>query len=192
MLKAFRHVVHAAGYSLAGFRHLFQNELAARLEIGAGVLSSDLADPARPAGTGSYHPPDPFLHPDQRRGAEYGGGADRRPPVAGDSRNSARVAKDLGSAAVFAMLAAAGVFLVAITADAAGLIALYAASPPPAGHGLRRERSYSSRRQRSRRPNEPETRHPCRRCRGNLSPPAHARRGFWSPSRRCESRTMSG
>ena len=39
MLKAFRHVVHAAGYSLAGFRHLFQSELAARIEAGAGLLS---------------------------------------------------------------------------------------------------------------------------------------------------------
>ena len=39
MLRAFRHVVHAAGYSLAGFYHLFRSELAARLEIGAGVLA---------------------------------------------------------------------------------------------------------------------------------------------------------
>ncbi len=123
MLKAFRHVVHAAGYSLAGFRHLFRNELAARLELGAGALSLIwlilLGRPVR----------DYvilvilfcILISVEALNTAVERIVDRLSP---ELSEFGKVAKDLGSAAVFAMLAAAGVFLVAITADAAGLIVL--------------------------------------------------------------------
>ncbi|SDB44548.1 diacylglycerol kinase [Bauldia litoralis] len=122
MLKAFRHVVHAAGYSVAGFGHLFRHELAARLEIGAGILSFVwlivLGRPFR----------DYIillilfcvLISVEALNTAVERIVDKLSPEISEFGKNA---KDLGSAAVFAMLAAAGIFLVAVTADSAGLIA---------------------------------------------------------------------
>ena len=123
MLRAFRHVVHAAGYSWDGFRHLFRSEIAARLEIVAGVLATVwllilgrsiaafvilailfcIVIAVEALNTAVEVLVD-HLSPEH---AEF-----------------AKAAKDLGSAAVFAMLAAAGIFVLAVTADTLGLIAL--------------------------------------------------------------------
>ena len=122
MLKAFRHVVHAAGYSLAGFRHLFQSELAARIEAGAGLLSVIwlilLGRPVRDYVILAII----FcvLISVEALNTAVERIVDRLSPELSDF---GKVAKDLGSAAVFAMLAAAGIFLLAVTADTLGLIA---------------------------------------------------------------------
>lgn len=122
MLKSFRHVVHAAGYSLAGFRHLFRSELAARIEVGAGILAVlwllVLGRPLRD-----------FviililfciLVSVEALNTAIEVIVDRVSP---ERSEFGKVAKDLGSAAVFAMLSAAGIFLLAVTAESFGLIA---------------------------------------------------------------------
>lgn len=121
MLEAFRHAVHAAGYSLAGFRHLFKTELAARIEVGiAGLAVIWLVVLGRPVRD--------FvilavlfciLISVEALNTAIERIVDRLSPELSDF---GKVAKDLGSAAVFAMLSAGGVFLAAVTADAAGLI----------------------------------------------------------------------
>lgn len=123
MLKSFRHVVHAAGYSLAGFRHLFRSELAARIEVVAGILAVlwllVLGRPLRD-----------FviivilfciLVSVEALNTAIEVIVDRVSP---ERSEFGKVAKDLGSAAVFAMLSAAGIFLLAVTADTLGLITL--------------------------------------------------------------------
>lgn len=123
MLRAFLHVVHAAGYSYAGLKHLVRSELAARIEIFAGaaafiwflVLGRSLVEivvlliifcilmSVEALNTAVEEIVDK-LSPEH---SEFG-----------------RVAKDLGSTAVFFMLLAGGIYVLAITADAAGLVAL--------------------------------------------------------------------
>jgi diacylglycerol kinase (ATP) len=123
MLRAFRHVVHAAGYSLAGFRHLFRSEYAARLEIAAVaagfvwliVLRRPIRDFVILAMLFCILMSLEALNTAVERIV------DRLSPELSDF---AEIVKDLGSAAVFAMLSAAVIFLLAVTADAAGLIAL--------------------------------------------------------------------
>ena len=39
MLEAFRHVVHATGYSMAGLRYLLRSELAARIELAVSAAA---------------------------------------------------------------------------------------------------------------------------------------------------------
>jgi diacylglycerol kinase (ATP) len=39
MLEAFRHIVHATGYSLAGLRFLLRSEMAARIEVAVSALA---------------------------------------------------------------------------------------------------------------------------------------------------------
>lgn len=123
MLRAFRHVVHAAGYSLAGFRRLFRSEYAARLEIAAVaagfvwliVLRRPIRDFVILAMLFCILMSLEALNTAVERIV------DRLSPELSDF---AEIVKDLGSAAVFAMLSAAVIFLLAVTADAAGLIAL--------------------------------------------------------------------
>lgn len=123
MLKAFRHVVHAAGYSAAGLRHLFSTELAARIEVAAGILAVlwllILGRPLRD-----------FviivmlflvLISIEALNTAIERIVDRLSPELSDF---GKYSKDLGSAAVFTMLAAAGVFLIAVTADSLGLVSL--------------------------------------------------------------------
>lgn len=123
MPRAFRHVVHAAGYSLAGLRHLLKSELAARLEVFAALAAlAWLAVLGRPVRD--------FvilailfciLMAVEALNTAIERIVDRLSP---EISEFGKVTKDLGSAAVFAMLAASGIFLLAVTADAAGLIAL--------------------------------------------------------------------
>lgn len=123
MLKAFRHVVHAAGYSLAGFKYLFRSELAARIEIGAGVLAFAwlivLGRPLRDYVIVAIL--FCILVSVEALNTAIEVIVDRVSP---ERSEFGKAAKDLGSAAVFAMLSAAGIFLAAVTADSFGLIAL--------------------------------------------------------------------
>jgi diacylglycerol kinase (ATP) len=120
MLKAFQHVVHAAGYSLAGLRHLLRTELAARIEVSLSVAALlwflVLGRPfvevlilvvlfcilmsVEAVNTAIERIVD-HMSPDR---TEFG-----------------RNAKDLGSTAVFFMLWASGLYVLAVTLDAAGL-----------------------------------------------------------------------
>lgn len=121
MLEAFRHSVHAAGYSWAGFRHLFKTELAARIEVAVAVLALIwllvLARPVRDFVILAML----FcvLISIEALNTAVERIVDRLSPELSDF---GKVAKDLGSAAVFALLSAGGLFLAAVTADAAGLI----------------------------------------------------------------------
>ncbi|MCP4380664.1 MAG: diacylglycerol kinase [Hyphomicrobiales bacterium] len=123
MLRAFRHVVHAAGYSAAGLRHLFRTERAARLEIGAAFVAIVwlvvLGRPVRDYVVIVILLC--LLIAVEALNSAVERIVDRLSP---ESSDFAKAAKDLGSAAVLAMLTAAGVFLVAVTADEAGLISL--------------------------------------------------------------------
>lgn len=124
MLKAFAHVVHAAGYSFAGLKHLLRRELAARIEVFLGVVAllwflvagRSLAEilglvllfcilmSVEALNTAIERTVD-HLSPDW---SEYG-----------------KNAKDLGSTAVFFMLWACGIYILAVTADEFGLIRLW-------------------------------------------------------------------
>lgn len=123
MLEAFRHIVHAAGYSLAGFVYLVRNELAARIELVAVVLAllwfvilgRWLADYlillmlacilfSVEALNTAIEEVVNKISPER---SEFG-----------------KAAKDLGSAAVFLMLTACGLYIAAVTADTFGLIDL--------------------------------------------------------------------
>jgi len=123
MLEAFRHIVHAARNSLAGLRHLLATELAARIEIGASVLAFIwLLLLGR--GIGDFVillVIFCILMSVEALNTAIERIVDRESP---EISEFAKVTKDLGSTAVFFLLAAAGVFLVAVTADSAGLIVL--------------------------------------------------------------------
>ncbi len=123
MQKPIRHILRAAANSLAGFRHLLATELAARIEIAASVLAflwlAVLGRPVRD-----------FvillvlfciLMSVEALNTAIERIVDRQSP---EISEFARAAKDLGSTAVFFLLSAAGIFLIAATADAAGLIVL--------------------------------------------------------------------
>ena len=123
MLEAFRHIVHAGRNSLAGLSHLLATELAARIEIAASVLAFVwLIVLGRGAGD--------FvtllvifcvLMSVEALNTAIERIVDRESP---EISEFARVTKDLGSTAVFFLLTAAGIFLLAVTADSASLISL--------------------------------------------------------------------
>jgi diacylglycerol kinase (ATP) len=123
MLEAFRHIVHAGRNSMAGLRHLLATELAARIEIGASVLAfAWLLVLGR--GIGDFVillVIFCILMSVEALNTAIERIVDRESP---EISEFAKVTKDLGSTAVFFLLAAAGVFLLAVTADSAGLVAL--------------------------------------------------------------------
>ena len=123
MLSAFVHAVHAARHSFAGFKHLVATELAARIEVFLGIVTviwfvaigRSLFDilgllvlfcilmSVEALNTAVERIVD-RLSPER---SEFG-----------------RIAKDLGSTAVFFMLSASALYVLAMTADAFGVIAL--------------------------------------------------------------------
>ena len=123
MLEAFRHIVHAARNSLAGLRHLLATELAARIEIVASALAfiwlliigRGLGDFVILAVIFC------ILMSVEALNTAIERIVDRESP---EISEFAKVTKDLGSTAVFFLLTAAGVFLLAVTAESAGLIVL--------------------------------------------------------------------
>jgi diacylglycerol kinase (ATP) len=123
MLEAFRHIVHAAGYSMAGLVYLLRQELAARIELAAVALAllwflalgRPLVDflillilacilfSVEALNTAIEEVVDK-ISPER---SEFG-----------------KKAKDLGSTAVFFMLTAGGLYVAAVTAKAFGWLAL--------------------------------------------------------------------
>jgi diacylglycerol kinase (ATP) len=123
MLEAFRHIVHAAGYSMAGLVYLLRQELAARIELAAVALAllwflalgRPLVDflillilacilfSVEALNTAVEEVVDK-ISPER---SEFG-----------------KNAKDLGSTAVFFMLTAGGLYVAAVTANAFGWMAL--------------------------------------------------------------------
>ncbi|HET7715354.1 MAG TPA: diacylglycerol kinase [Bauldia sp.] len=123
MLRAFSHIVHAGRNSLAGFHHLLHTELAARIEIAASALAF-LWLLVLGRGIGDFVillVLFCILMSVEALNTAIERIVDRESPEVSEF---ARVTKDLGSTAVFFVLAAAGVYLVAVSADSAGLIVL--------------------------------------------------------------------
>jgi diacylglycerol kinase (ATP) len=123
MLEAFRHIVYAAGYSMAGLVFMIRNEISARIHVVVVSLAVlwlvFLGRPlsnflvllmlacilfALEAVNTAIEVVVDKLSPEQSRFAQ--------------------IVKDLGSAAVFFILSAGILFLAAVTADAFGVIAL--------------------------------------------------------------------
>jgi diacylglycerol kinase (ATP) len=123
MLESVRHIARAARHSLAGLRYLVRSEMAARIEVAAGVLAL-------------------FWFIVLRRSAgeillltilfcvllsveALNTGLERLVEQISPAQSDfARITKDLGSTAVFFLLLASGLFVLAVTADWAGAIAL--------------------------------------------------------------------
>jgi diacylglycerol kinase (ATP) len=123
MLEAFRHVVHATGYSIAGLVFMMRSEISARIHgvlvilavLWLVFLGRPLSDHlillilacilfALEAVNTAIEVVVDKLSPEHSKFAES--------------------VKDLGSAAVFFILSAGGLYLAATTADAFGLIEL--------------------------------------------------------------------
>ncbi len=123
MVRAFRHIVHAGRNSLAGLRHLLATETAARIELAAAALAF-LWLLILGRGIGDFVILAVLfciLMCVEALNTAIERIVDRTSP---EISEFGRVTKDLGSTAVFFMLSAAGLFLIAVTADSAGLIAL--------------------------------------------------------------------
>ena len=122
MLEAFRHIVHATAYSMAGLRYLLKSELAARIEAVIvvlafawfAVLGRDVADFLGLAVIACV------LMSVEALNTAIEDVVDKLSP---EQSVFARGAKDLGSTAVFFMLTAGGLYIAANTAEAFGLIA---------------------------------------------------------------------
>lgn len=123
MLKALNHVVHATGYSIAGLKHLLSRELAARIEVVAGlaslawflILGRPIRDIVVLAILFCVLISVESLNTSIERIVDH---------LSKEWTEFGRVTKDMGSTAVFFLLIACGIFIAAVTADAAGLIAL--------------------------------------------------------------------
>lgn len=123
MVEVFRHIVHAARNSLAGLRHLLATELAARIDVAAAILAF-LWLLILGRGSGDFVILAVLfciLMSVETLNTAIERIVDRESP---EISEFAKVTKDLGSTAVFFILLAAGIFLLAVTADSAGLIAL--------------------------------------------------------------------
>lgn len=123
MLKPFRHIVHAAGHSLAGLGHMFRNENAARIELATLILAIGwFVLLGRPLSN--------FvvllmiacaLFSVEALNTAIEAVVDRVSP---EQSQFAKIAKDLGSTAVFFILIAGTLYVAAVSADSFGLIAL--------------------------------------------------------------------
>ena len=124
MREAFRHVVDATGYSLAGFWHLVGREIAARIEIAvsAAAVTWLLILRTSPGEILIFLLLFCILMSVEALNTCIELIADHVSP---QHSAFARTAKDLGSLAVFLMLVAGGLYVVAVTANKLGLIALW-------------------------------------------------------------------
>ena len=129
MLEAFRHFVHAAGYSAAGMRHMFTTQIAARMELGAGVAAFLWLLLLRRSVGEIFILMILFcvVFAIEALNTSIERIIDQLSP---QTSEFARIAKDLGSAGVFFSLLAAGIYVLALSADAAGFIAFWPASQP--------------------------------------------------------------
>lgn len=122
MLEAFRHIVHAAGYSMAGLVFLFRQEIAARIELAAvGLAFLWLLALGRPLvdflilGVLAC-----ILFAVEALNTAVEEVVDKISP---ERSEFGKNAKDLGSTAVFFMLTAGGIYVLAVTANAFGWLA---------------------------------------------------------------------
>ena len=123
MVRAFRHIVHAGRNSLAGLRHLLATETAARIELAAAALAF-LWVLILGRGIGDFVILAILfciLMCVEALNTAIERIVDRTSPEISDF---GRVTKDMGSTAVFFILCASGIFLLAVTADSAGWITL--------------------------------------------------------------------
>lgn len=123
MLEGLRHIVYAAGYSMAGLVFMLRNEIAARIEVVAVVLSVLwLAVLDRPLSDFLvFLILACILFAIEAVNTAIEAVADKLSPQKSDF---AKTVKDLGSTAVFFVLSAGVLFLAAVTADAFSLIDL--------------------------------------------------------------------
>jgi len=123
MLKALRHVVYAAGYSMAGLVYMMRSEIAARSEVVAVALAILwLAVLGRPISNYLVLLMLAcILFAVEAVNTAIEVLVDRLSP---EQSNFAKIVKDLGSTAVFFLLAASGLYLAAVTAEAFGIISL--------------------------------------------------------------------
>ena len=123
MLEAFRHIVHAAGYSIAGLVFMMRSEISARIEAVVVVLAflwfAALGRPAFDFLILAMLAC--FLFAVEALNTAIEVVVDKISP---ERSTLGKAAKDLGSTAVFFMLSAGGLYLAAVTADAFGIITL--------------------------------------------------------------------
>jgi diacylglycerol kinase (ATP) len=123
MLEAFRHIVHAAGFSMAGLVYLLRSELAARIELVIVILAflwflvlgRTLPDYLILLVLAC------ILFSVEALNTAIEEVVDKISP---ERSAFGKAAKDLGSTAVFFALSAGGIFIAAVTADSFGLIVL--------------------------------------------------------------------
>jgi diacylglycerol kinase (ATP) len=122
MLEAFRHVVHATGYSMAGLRFLLRSELAARIEIAvsAAALVWLLIIGASFGEIVVFLILFCILMSVEALNTAIEVIVNRLSPEYSDF---AKMAKDLASFAVFGMLAAGAIYVAYVTVTRLGLVA---------------------------------------------------------------------
>lgn len=122
MLEAFRHVVHAAGYSMAGLRYLLRSELAARIEIAVSaaalvwflILGASLGQIVVLLLLFCILMSVEALNTAIEVIVNH---------LSPDYSDFAKAAKDLASVAVFCMLAAGAIYVAYVTATRLGFVA---------------------------------------------------------------------
>ena len=123
MLEAFRHIVYAAGYSLAGLAYMLRTEISARIHVVVVILAVlwliFLGRPLSNYLILLMLACILFALESVNTAIEVV--VDKLSP---EHSRFAKTVKDLGSAAVFFILAAGGLYLASVTADAFGLIKL--------------------------------------------------------------------
>lgn len=123
MLEAFRHIVHAAGYSFAGLVFMVRSEISARIEVVVialaflwlAVLGRSISDFLILAMVAC------LLLAVEALNTAIEVVVDRLSP---EKSEFAKTTKDLGSTAVFFILSASGLFIAAVTADSFGFLDL--------------------------------------------------------------------
>jgi diacylglycerol kinase (ATP) len=123
MLKAFRHIVYATGYSMAGVVFMLRSEISARIHAVVVILAVlwlfFLDRPLSNYLVLLMVACILFAFESFNTAIEVV--VDKLSP---EHSEFAKTVKDLGSAAVFFILSAGGLYLAAVTADAFGLVKL--------------------------------------------------------------------
>jgi diacylglycerol kinase (ATP) len=123
MLEAFRHIVYATGYSMAGLAFMFRSEISARIHAVVVILAVlwffFLGRPLSNYLVLLMLACILFAFELVNTAIEVV--VDKLSP---EHSKFAKTVKDLGSAAVFFILCAGGLYLASVTADAFGLIDL--------------------------------------------------------------------
>jgi diacylglycerol kinase (ATP) len=123
MLEAFRHIVHAAGYSMAGVVFMMRSEISARIHAVVVLLAALwLVFLGRPFSNYLILLMLAcILFALEAVNTAIEVVVDKLSP---EHSKFAKTVKDLGSAAVFFILSAGGLFLAAVTAESFGFVGL--------------------------------------------------------------------